>query len=181
MKDVIDDIYAARSSADYKDLAFLVLKFGGPSLLDILYRANKLPSTSTAYRISRKCQKLICPVNMPQYKCMENNIKINCDEEDKWTFSLKQDETVVNPKLRFNSIDNNIVGICYQHGKEMNLQFDDITTADSLKSKIEKGEVHVPKDMLVTGLNSISNCVPLQIVSALPSCSKNKYWIKMFV
>ena len=40
----ISGIYKARASEEDKDLTFLVLKFGGPALLDILYRANHLPS-----------------------------------------------------------------------------------------------------------------------------------------
>ena len=52
--EVIDGVYIARASNDDKDLAFLVLKFGGPSLLDILYQANVFPSTSTAYHMAKK-------------------------------------------------------------------------------------------------------------------------------
>ena len=42
------------ASKDDRELAFIVLKLGGPSLLDILYRAEVLPSVSTAYIISKK-------------------------------------------------------------------------------------------------------------------------------
>ena len=48
--DAIAGIYRARPSNDDKELAFVVLKLGGPSLLNILCKANKLPSDSTAYR-----------------------------------------------------------------------------------------------------------------------------------
>ena len=46
----IANIYTPNPSQDDKDLAFVVLKFGGPSLLSILHRAGMLPSESTAYR-----------------------------------------------------------------------------------------------------------------------------------
>ena len=52
--EAVAGVYRARADQDDKDLAFLVLKFGGPSLFDILYRANVLPSTSLAYRMSKK-------------------------------------------------------------------------------------------------------------------------------
>ena len=44
----INKIYRARPSEEDKDLAFIVLKLGGPALLDILGKANKLPSSSVA-------------------------------------------------------------------------------------------------------------------------------------
>ena len=47
--DAIDGVYLARPSQDDKDLAYLILQFGGPALLDICHRANAFPSSSTAY------------------------------------------------------------------------------------------------------------------------------------
>ena len=44
----INKIYRARPSEEDKDLAFIVLKLGAPALLDILGKANKLPSSSVA-------------------------------------------------------------------------------------------------------------------------------------
>ena len=48
--DAIDGIYRPNPSQDDKDLAFLILQFGGPGLLDIVHRAIGFPSTSTAYK-----------------------------------------------------------------------------------------------------------------------------------
>ena len=45
----INKVYRARPSQEDKYLAFVVLKLGGPALLDIMCKANKLPSTSLAY------------------------------------------------------------------------------------------------------------------------------------
>lgn len=50
--DAVDGIYRPNPRQDDKDLAFLVLKVGGPSLLDIL------PSVSTAYRIAKSCKSI---------------------------------------------------------------------------------------------------------------------------
>ena len=54
----IDGLYRPNPSQDDRELAFLVLKLGGPSLLDILYRAGVLPSVSTAYRMSKNVHPL---------------------------------------------------------------------------------------------------------------------------
>ena len=49
--DAVDGIYNPHSSEDDKDLAFIILQFGGPGLLDIVHRVLNFPSTSNAYRI----------------------------------------------------------------------------------------------------------------------------------
>ena len=49
----IDGIYLARPSQDDKELAYLILQFGGPALVDICHHANALPSSSTAYRMAK--------------------------------------------------------------------------------------------------------------------------------
>ena len=51
--DAINGVYLARPSQNDKDLAYLILQFGGPSLLDICHRANALPSVSTAYKMAK--------------------------------------------------------------------------------------------------------------------------------
>lgn len=47
----INNVYTPNPSQDDKDLGFVVLKFGGPSLLSILHQAGVLPHESTAYCI----------------------------------------------------------------------------------------------------------------------------------
>ena len=72
---VIDGIYSPNPSQDDKDLAFLVLKFGGPSLLNILYKAGILPSTSTAYRMAKHCPPIVSSVKDCAGEWYENNVK----------------------------------------------------------------------------------------------------------
>ena len=73
--DAVAGVYKARFDQDDKDLAFLVLKFGGPSLLDILYRANVLPSTSLAYRMSKKGISFIIISNQKHQKVLLNQFE----------------------------------------------------------------------------------------------------------
>ena len=72
--EVIAGVYRARPSQDDKDLAFLVLKFGGPSLLSILYQANVLPSVSLAYKISKKAIHLSSSVALSFQDCCKKNL-----------------------------------------------------------------------------------------------------------
>ena len=175
MKDELDGVYKASASKDDRQLAFLVLKFSGPSLLDILYRANILPSTSTAYRMAKGCKKLKSSVNLTQASCFKENVTINVDEESKWAFSFKQDETCLNPKLRFNSNDGQIVGVCYQHGHQVILNFNEYKDAELVHDMISNDTLHVPKEVLVTGLNCMTNAAPLQVISVFPSCAEDDY------
>ena len=138
MTDAINCIYSARPSSEDKELAFLVLKFGGPSLLDILYKANVLPSTSTAYKLAKKSKKLNSSVALSQAVCFQSNITIDATDGEEWTFSIKQDETCVTPKLRFNSNNNQIVGVCYQHASYVKLEFDYLSDAEAIKDMIAK-------------------------------------------
>ena len=59
-----------------KDLAFIVLKLGGPALLDMLCKANKLPSSSLAYRMGSGMKQVNSPVTMTPAECMENNLDL---------------------------------------------------------------------------------------------------------
>ena len=54
----IHKVYRARPSEEDRDLAFVVLKLGGPAL----YATNKLPSTSLAYRMAKDVRSLDTPV-----------------------------------------------------------------------------------------------------------------------
>lgn len=87
---------------DDKDLAFLVLKFGGPSLLDILHRAKCFPSTSVAYRMNKECPPIKSSVHMSVMECFKANIHGHfCISSKIFSLSIKCDETYVNRKFRY--------------------------------------------------------------------------------
>ena len=50
INDAVDKKYNPHHTIEDKELSILILKFGGPSLLQILHRAKRFPSPSTAYR-----------------------------------------------------------------------------------------------------------------------------------
>ena len=60
--DVIDGIYSPNPIKRKQRCSILVLKPGGPCLFDILYRAGKLPSVSTAYRMATNCLPILSSV-----------------------------------------------------------------------------------------------------------------------
>uniref|UniRef100_A0A7M5X508 Uncharacterized protein n=1 Tax=Clytia hemisphaerica TaxID=252671 RepID=A0A7M5X508_9CNID len=175
--DAVAGVYKARFDQDDKDLAFLVLKFGGPSLLDILYRANVLPSTSLAYRMSKKGAHLKSFVDMSYKDCFNENfnMKFEGDESSKFGLSIKSDETFINPRLRYDSKANKIVGTCYEHHGNVNLDFKTMEDAEILQEKLSAGEIHIPKECLVTGISSVVKNVPFQVILMWPTCTKDDF------
>ena len=95
---------------------------GGPSLLDILFRAGVLPNVSTACRMAKSTSPIISSVKSDIFVCVKANV--NYDKEEKLAISLNLDETYVTPSLIYCSRDNSIYGVCYQHGSDIKLTLD---------------------------------------------------------
>ena len=95
VKDAIDGVYSPRPSKEDKDLAVLVLKIRGPRLLDICFKANMLPSTTTAYRIAKSLKPFRLPITWSILECLENNLPVQLI--DSYAASLKVDETYITP------------------------------------------------------------------------------------
>ena len=168
--DAIDGIYKANPTQDDKDLAFITLKFGGPSLLNILYRAGLLPSVSTAYRISRDCPPILSCVQHSIGECFDANIKLSVIGQS--SMSLKIDETFVTPTLGYNSKDNKAYGVCHTHGRDINLELENFSDCEKIESLVEDGELHVPKECTVAALDALNEDCALQPLLMWPRCSK---------
>ena len=69
----INGFYRAKCNADDKDLVFLILKFGGPSILDILHHAKCYLITSVAYRMNKECPPIKSSVYVSVNKCFKAN------------------------------------------------------------------------------------------------------------
>ena len=178
--EAVADVYRARPSQDDRDLAFLVLKFGGPSLLSILHQANVLPSVSLAYRISQNSHQLSSSVTLSFRQCCEENLgplkkMQQQDEALMFSYSIKCDETFVNPRLRYNSRNNEMVGVCYEHQSKVKLKFDSMIEVNALQEKWKNDEIHVPKECMVTGISSLVKNIPFQVILMWPTCSKNDF------
>ena len=172
--DAIDGIYRARPSDEDKDIAFIVLKLGGPSLLDILCKTNKLPSCSTAYRIAKEFKSFICPVTMSAGECVEKNLDVPYFLNS-YTSSLKIDETYLTPKLRYNAKSSDIQSVCYQHASSHCIQFNTFSDLELVSEAIRNDECHVPKECLVAGISRLDCKSKFNVFLAWPSCSKEDY------
>ena len=167
--DSVDGIYNPHSSEDDKDLAFIILHFGGPGLLNIVHRALNFPSTSTPYRIlknSGSCTN--SSVNTPMNKFVDN-ISTSLDNPFHG-YMLEIDETYTEVKARWNPGDNKLYGICHELGKNEDLTFTSYDHPNMVKANI----LHVPKETVVIACSSNSINSNVQVVAALPTCSKNE-------
>ena len=153
-----------------KDLAFLVLKFGGPSLLNILYRAHVLPHESTAYRMAKMCPPIVSSVQDTVAKCFESNTKISAT--GRCAVSLKMDETYITPVLSYDQRSNQACGACYQHGCNTKLALDNFGDCENLHMLVESDQLHIPKECLVVGVSSLNENRPMQPFLMWPSYSK---------
>ena len=54
--DAVDGIFKPNHSVADKDLAILILQYGGPALLDICHKAIGFPSSSSCYKFMKKIQ-----------------------------------------------------------------------------------------------------------------------------
>ena len=169
----IQGVYNARPSDDDKDLALLVLEFGGPSLLDILYKANYLPSVSTGYEMRQKSKKIKSTIGSSFPQLMEDNTTLN-EENSSYAFSIKADETFVTARPRYDSKEDLIQGLCSSHGVA-HMKFDTYEEAENLCEAVKNGTVHVPTEVTVVGGCSMDDCDPVQIVCALPTCDKKDF------
>ncbi len=170
LMDAIDGIYSPRPTECQKDLAFLVLKLGGPSLLDILFRANILPSVSTAYKIAKECKPINTAVNVSVKDSFESNTAI--PKESSTAISLKMDETYIKPSLEYNPRDNKVYGVCYQHGKHQDLRLNTFEDCEVLEKDVKNSILHIPKECLVAGVASMNEKSKFQPVVMWPTCNK---------
>ncbi|XP_066914918.1 uncharacterized protein [Clytia hemisphaerica] len=171
--DAIDGVYNPHSSEDDKDLAFLILQYGGPSLLDIVHKALKFPSTSTAYRLLQGSTSMIkSSINTDPHEFIKH---IVVDPgKPKYGYMLKIDETFLEPKVRWNPKDDSLYGICYEHGREVNMNFESYQHVQELSNQVKDGKLHVPKETMVIVCSNNTVKARVQVVAALPTCSKNE-------
>ena len=126
-----------------------------------------------SYRILRKESKMIrSSVDTKVGEFIENfNVK---PDSPKYGNMLKIDETFVDPRVRWNPQDNKLYGVCHQHGANECIEFVDCETVQNLADLVSSGSVHIPKESMVVAIGSNSTSCTVQIVAALPVCSKKE-------
>ena len=172
--DAVNGVYSPCFSSKDKKLAFLVLQYGGPNLLDILHRALNFPEASTAYRFLKATgnKNIKSSVTTPPEDFIENfTVQTGVP---KFGYMLKLDETYSDSKVRWNPHDNKVYGLCYEHAKDEDLEFKTIENIEHLSEKVASQEIHIPKESMVVAAASNSADTKTQVLAALPTCSKSE-------
>ena len=154
----IDGIYSSNPSQDDKDLAFLILQFGGPGLLDIMHRAIGFPNILDDQRNNTNVN-----INQCQTRRFLKNININPDLPA-YRNKVKMDETYVDVKTRWCPLDNKGYGFCYLHSRDLNLEFNSYEDICSL----------CDKECMVMAVSSNSTKKNAHPVLIWPTCSKSE-------
>lgn len=113
--DAVDGIYQSHYNSDDKDLAFVILQFGGPALLDIIHRVIGLPSPSTVYKMIQGTKTINSSVNASVSE-LGDNMQF-CEQSPRYGCMLKIDEHYVDRRARWCPNDNKLYGVCYDHSR----------------------------------------------------------------
>ena len=149
------------------------MQYGGPALLDICHRAIGFPSSSTCYRMLRKLSNPLLTAVDTKAEDFISNFNPNADSPI-FSHMLKITETYVDPRVRWNPQDNKLYGLCYEHGQSESLEFNTCSSIENLASMVREGKLHIPKECMVLAIGSNSIECSVQIVAALPTCTKNE-------
>ena len=104
---------------------------------------------------------------------MQINTSLN-EENSTYSYSLKADETYVNPHVRYDSKFDEVKGLCYQHGENYK-SFTSFEEAETVAEAIRNSEVHVPKECLVISGCAMNNTSSSDIILAWPTCDKKDF------
>ena len=171
--DAIDGHYRARPSEDDKDMAVLILEIGGPSLLDICHKANILPSVSLAYRMRKQSRQIESGIGMSVKECYAKNTDLT-PENSTYAFSIKADETYVTARPRYDGKNDCVQGLCKEHGAKFT-KLESLDDATSLLEAVEKGDVHIPKEVTLIAGASMNDLKPTVVIAAWPTCDKGNF------
>ena len=125
--------------------------------------------------MSKNCKPLCSSVSLSFRECFENNGKPSTDDNIKFSYSIKSDETYINGRLGYNSKDNEIVGCCCEHSECINLKLNEFSDVELVQKKLTEDAIYVPKECLVTGISALTKNTPFDVILMWPTCSKDDF------
>ncbi|KAG9082984.1 hypothetical protein FRC06_004747, partial [Ceratobasidium sp. 370] len=142
-----------RYSQKLLDISALVLKIGGPRLAFAMSKAMHLPSISTVN--SRLTLPQLRPsIGFPTLEEVSANISVffgsDATSPDFWPqsgLSLMLDEMAIEPRLRYGTQQDAIVGVCREHADPMHLtnlsaSSAPVDTLLAIKTCLDSGQCH---------------------------------------
>ena len=89
-------------------------------------------------------------------------------------FKIDETYTYTDQKVRWNSQDDKIYGLCYEHGRDKDLTFTSMSHIEELATQVSDGTLHVSKETMVIASSSNSLQNKAQVLAALRTCTKFK-------
>lgn len=152
LHDAAMGLYAAKGyNEDDIELAYLVLKIGGPRLLKVLQHEG-LPSVTTV-RVRSKSMGLTYKFEYNVYDDVMSTLTTNLENIVRdyggpgTVWSLKCDEVAVLPRLRWRISDNVVYGLCIEHSELV--YFNNMDDVNEVSRRIDATEIHFAKESLV--------------------------------
>ena len=171
----VDGVYHAKGFTDDDiDLAFLVMRIGGPRLLHTMHVVFGFPSASTLYKHGIP-RFLVSPGEF-EVLCLQQNIDsmLSCESgSSQCLWVLMWDEVATEQRIRWNPRDNRLYGFCREHGKKMCIELNTAEDVFQAKQAVDQDEVHICCEMSVIAVAPLrsSNYKAIPLL-ALPSCKR---------
>ena len=118
-----------------------------------LHVQGKLPHSSVLYKSTQNKINIDCSIHSNYKNLIENNIKKFFENKEGF-YTISMDEIHIIPRIRWNPLNNEIMGFCYNHSKNIRMTFTSRLILDDIKKEFSLGKIHIAKEALIV---SISN------------------------
>ena len=158
LEQAVSSSYSPKSytQAEYEE-TFLLLSLGGRSAAELAYRTKGLPSINTA-REHAHAQKLVCSASFPKLNEVITNLE-KCPHLQKPSLvrekgyspvrglQLQIDEIKSEPKFRWDSRTNMILGVCRDHSEKADLEFRSMVEATAVMEEVQEEKIHLAPEV----------------------------------
>lgn len=157
------------------DLGLLVLRIGGPRLVHALHQVDGLPSISLLYK--QKAAKFRPSIGAYDMETLWKNLmsmvlSVNQGEACCWVLMI--DEVACEQRVRWNSEDNKLYGICREHSSRVSLTVDSVDDVQMVVNAVKQGIVHLSTEATVVAVAPLrkNDYIALPLL-ALPTCKSD--------
>ncbi|GJJ15796.1 hypothetical protein Clacol_010074 [Clathrus columnatus] len=162
-----NDLYHVRSyeERDYQ-IALLLWRYGGAQMAEISHKALGLPCKETI-RKARNVAPLYVSPRYPTVQEIVKNLSIyDLSQFNSAGYILMIDELATESRLRYDAVNNTILGVCQEHSRGYTFTFNGLEEADVLLKGLQDQKIHFSSEATVLAIGSLNKTQ--QIRQALP-------------
>ncbi|KAF6757726.1 hypothetical protein DFP72DRAFT_808703 [Ephemerocybe angulata] len=145
-------------------LSKLLWRIGGDRVGHIAHRALGLPSVSTVRNGSARIpitpsagKPTVATVARNTLGVLGDVVDLLKKRKDVPHAVLMFDELACEKRIRWNSLNDDIVGLCREHGDKVALKFGTVEDVNEVHKAVDKGEAHYASDATVAALGIMSD------------------------